>query len=148
MQRVVTIFYYFMMAASAVIFLLYYVGPTVPGTEGTSLAEPVVTALSLKYAFVVLVLAILLAIIFPVINAIRDPRNVGRSLLVFGASVVVIGGCFYFASGEILNIPGYSGSDNVPFTLKLVDTGLFAMYLTFVAALLSIVYAEVRRYFL
>ncbi|MFN8208444.1 MAG: hypothetical protein U0T82_13700 [Bacteroidales bacterium] len=137
-----------MMAASAVIFLLYYVGPTVPGTEGTSLAEPVITSLSLKYAFVVLVLAILLAILFPVINAIRDPKNVGRSLLVFVASAVVIGGCFYFASGEVLNIPGYSGSDNVPFILKLVDTGLFAMYLTFIAAFLSIVYAEVRRYFL
>jgi protein-S-isoprenylcysteine O-methyltransferase Ste14 len=148
MQRVVTIFYYLMMAISAVIFLLYYVGPTVPGTEGTSLSEPVVTSLSLMYAFVVLIIALLLAILFPVINAIRDPKNVGRSIVVFIACLVVLGGCYYFASGEILDIPGYSGSDNNRITLKIVDTGLFAMYLTFVAVLVSIVYAEVRRYFL
>jgi len=136
------------LAASAVIFLLYYVGPTVPGTEGTSMSEPVVTSLSLKYAFVVLVLAMLLAILFPVINSIRDPKNVGRSLLTALGVIIVLGVCYYFASGEKLNLPNYSGTDNEPGVLKIVDTGLFAMYLSFLGALVAIVYSEVRRYFL
>lgn len=148
MQRIVQILYYLMVAASAIIFLLYYIGPKVPGTEGTNLSEPVITSFSLQYAYVVLALATVAALLFPVIQAIRDPKNIVRNISLFIGGIVVLGILYYFSSGKVLNIIGYEGSDNVPWVLKLVDTGLFAMYLSFVAAVLAIVYSEIRRYFL
>jgi hypothetical protein len=148
MQRVVSIFYYIMLAISAGLFLLYYVGPVVPGSVEKGLPEPVVTAFSLQYAYAILGITTLLALIFPIINGIRDPQNIGRSIVIAVGAIIIFGGCYYFSSGTILKIPGYSGTDNVPWVLKVVDTGLFVMYLSFIGALLSIVYAEVRRYFL
>lgn len=146
MQRVITILYYFMLAASAALFLSFYLAPIVPGSEANP--EPVTTSLALQYAFVVLIFAALVAIVFPVINGIRNPKNVGRNLITVLGVVIVLGVCYYFSSGEKLNLVNYSGTDNEYGVLKIVDTGLFAMYLSFLGAILAIVYSEVRKYFL
>lgn len=146
MQKVVTILYYFMMAASVVLFLTFYLAPIVPGSEANP--EPVTTGLALQYAFVVLAFAALAAILFPVVNGIRNPKNIGRNLILVAGVVIVLAVCYYFASGEKLNLVNYSGNDNEYGTLKIIDTGLFAMYLTFLGAILTIAYSEIRKYFL
>jgi hypothetical protein len=51
------------------------------------------------------------------------------------------------ADDSVLNLPHYTGSDNVPATLKMVDTGLFTAYLLLGLAFVAIIFSEVSKAF-
>lgn len=144
MIRVAKFLYYLLIVAAIVIGLLFYVGPAKYTPSGN--IDPQITSLALRYTFFVIILAVALAIIFPIVNVISNPKNLLRNLIVVVGLAIVTGICYYFAKGDVLPLLNYEGSDNVPWVLKLVDTGLFLMYIAFAGALLAIVYSEIRRY--
>lgn len=144
MIRLAKFLYYILIAAAVVIGLLFYLGPAEYTPQGN--IDPQITSLALKYTYLVIILAVVLAIIFPILHVISNPKNLVRNLIVVIGLAIVTGICYYFAKGDVLPLLNYAGSDNVPWVLKLVDTGLFLMYIAFAGALLAIVYSEIRRY--
>lgn len=144
MIRLAKYLYYLLIVAAVVIGVLFYLGPATYTPSGN--IDPQITSLALRYTFIVIILAVVLAIIFPIVHVISNPKNLVRNLLVVVGLAVITGICYYFAKGDVLPLLNYSGSDNVPWVLKLVDTGLFLMYIAFAGALLAIVYSEIRRY--
>jgi flagellar biosynthesis protein FlhB len=70
-----------------------------------------------------------------------------RSLIVILAVGVFIFIAYQFSSGEILNLINYNGPDNVPSTLKIVDTGLFLTYFMVIVAFGAILYNEISTAF-
>jgi len=145
MSKIASILYYTMMVISIIIGILFYVGPS-KMTAG--MVDPDITSPALQYMYFLLAFSVLIAIILPVINAIRNPKNIVRNLLMFVGAVILFGVCYYFSKGDILPLINYEGSDNVPWVLKLVDMGLFVMYITFAVAILAIIVSEIRRYLL
>jgi len=144
MIRLAKFLYYLFIAAAIVIGLLFYVGPAKYTPSGN--IDPQITSLALKYTYLILIIAVLVAIIFPIFHVISNPKNLVRNLIFVVGLVIVTGICYYFAKGDVLPLLNYTGSDNVPWVLKLVDTGLFLMYIAFAGALLAIIYSEIRRY--
>ena len=104
-----------------------------------------------RIAGVILVYLILLALIigflllvFPLIFLLRKPKQALRSLIIVVAAVVLVFIAYQFlASDELLNLVNYNGPDNVPTTLKIVDTGLFLTYFLLVIAFGAILYHEI-----
>ena len=58
------------------------------------------------------------------------------ALLALAALLVIT---YIIGDGTPLNIPGYTGTDNVPPMLKLTDMWLYSMYFMFVITLLAMI---------
>ena len=135
------------MGISILVVLWFYMGPTVPGTEGTSLAEPVATNYALWWAYFLFALTVAITLIFALINIFTSPGGLKRALITLVGIAVLFGISYLLASDQPLNIPGYEGTGNNPSTLKWVGTGLIATYILAGLAFLAILYVEIARIF-
>ena len=107
------------------------------------------TDYALGWAYVLLAIAAIAAILFPLIRIVTDVKAILRLLMVVAAAaVLVVVSYFVFASDTPINILGYTGTDNTnPVTLKWIGTGLFSTYIIFGIAIVSILYFEVASLF-
>ena len=135
------------MGISILVILWFYMGPVVPGTEGTSLAEPVATNYALWWAYFLFALTVVITLVFALVNIFTSPGGLKRSLIVLVGVAILIGISYVLASDQILTIPGYEGTGNNPVTLKWVGTGLIATYILAGLAFLAILYVEISRIF-
>ncbi len=100
------------------------------------------------WGYILLLIAAITALVFPLVYAIVHPANMVRGLLVLIGVAILIGISYLLSSGETIEIIGYTGTDNSnPSVLKLIDTGLIFNYFILGLALLSILYAEIAKYF-
>jgi hypothetical protein len=107
------------------------------------------TDYALRWAYILLAIAAIAAVIFPLINIVTDVKAILRLLAILGgATVLLLLSYFVFASDQAIDILGYTGTDNSdPVTLKWIDTGLFSTYIIFGVALISILFSEVEKLF-
>jgi hypothetical protein len=92
-------------------------------------------------SYIMIGIAAIAAVVFPVIFLIQDPKKAKGSLLgVLGLAVLFV--ISYFISGNEL----YAGLDS-PFVSKLVGGGMIMFYLMFVISILSAIYSEIARIF-
>ncbi len=136
-----------LMGISLVLVAIFFFGGFVEGTEGTSLAEPVITEVILRWAYVLLGIAAVFALVFPLIfiaSNLKSAKNLGI-VIVIAAVLIFISN--RLASGELLNLIQYTGPDNVPGTLRTVGTFLIFTYILGVAAILSILYSAIANLF-
>ena len=49
------------------------------------------------------------------------------------------------ASGEVLHLTGYKGTDNIPSVLKNVDTAIFSTYILLGVTVVAIIYSEIAK---
>jgi len=104
--------------------------------------------IAIIWGYILLLIAAITAVVFPLVYAIVHPANLVRSLMVLIGVAALIGVSYLLSSGETVEIIGYTGTDNSnPGVLKLIDTGLIFNYFILGLALLSIVYAEIAKYF-
>ncbi len=103
--------------------------------------------LYLIYGFLgITVVITLLAFLFQFASALKDnPVKAIKSLLgvILVAAVLVI--TWVAGSEEPLHLPGYDGTDNVPFWLKITDMFLYTIYTLLIVAILSIVGSSVMK---
>lgn len=106
------------------------------------LSQPAFTDLMLYWAYVLLAATIVLLLIFAVVgfaqNLKHNRKGALGSLLVLVALVALLLVTYSIGSGELLNIPGYEGSDNNPTTLKMTDMWIFSMYFMLVVSIIAI----------
>ena len=103
-----------MFVITVVLLGLFMFGGEVPNQPYTT---PVYTSTLLNWAYILCGIAIIAAIIFPVIRLFTRPKK----------------------------LVGYTGPDNVPSMLIFSDTILYTMYFLFAAAILAILGTEIYR---
>jgi hypothetical protein len=140
-------FLWALMAVSLVLVAIFFFGGFVEGTEGTSLAEPIITETILKWAYVLLVIAGILALVFPLIFITGNLQSLKRVGIVVLIGAVLIFVSYQLADDHILNLIQYTGPDNVPGTLKTVGTFLIFTYILGTVAILSIIYSAIANLF-
>lgn len=125
---------YVLLGISAILGALYYMDVL---SEGPFLA----------WSYILVITAAVTAVLFPLFFFITNIRK--RIYTLFGvlAIGVIVLISYLMGSGEVLNITGYTGPDNIPSTLKLTDMGLYTMYFMFFVAFVSIVFTEILSYF-
>ena len=84
----------------------------------------------------------------PMTNNLLTKDNPGTALksligVIVLVAVVVI--AWAMGSEEPLNIPGYDGTDNVPFWLKITDMFLYSIYILFAATVLAIIFSSIKK---
>jgi hypothetical protein len=146
LTKAITISLYVLMGISIALMLFFYFGTDVPGTADTPMREPVVTETILIWAYVLVGLAILSAVIFPTITMIMNPKNAKKTLIGIVGIALIVFIAWQFASDEVLPL-ATEHPDNVPHVLKMAGAQLGTMYILLVLAILSIFYTEIRNLF-
>jgi len=92
--------------------------------------------------YILLAVAVLAAVIFPIIQLVQNPKNAKGALVGVVALVVVVGISYLIASDV--------NPSNMEITAegaRQVGTGLYAFYLLAAIAIGSLVFAEVSKLF-
>ena len=106
------------------------------------------TDIALVWAYILVLITAIAAIVFPLIAVISHPKALIRLLLVLAGFAVLVIVSFVLSKDTPIEIIGYTGTGNSdPGTLKMIDTVLFITYMLFGLALGSILYAIVSRAF-
>ena len=106
------------------------------------------TDIALIWAYILVVLTLIAAIVFPLIAVFTNPKALLRMAIVLAAAAVMVIISWVLSSDAALEIIGYTGTDNSdPQTLKMIDTVLFVTYMLFGLALGSILYAIISKAF-
>lgn len=135
------------MAVSLVFIGIFFFGGYVEGTEGTSLAEPLVTDSILRWAYVLLIITLVIAVGFQLYFMFTNPKALKRTGIVLGIAAVFIFISYEMADDTVLNLIQYTGPDNIPSTLKLADTGLIFTYFLGILAVIAIIYTAIANLF-
>ena len=124
-------------------------GEAVLASVDAEMWQPAHTDALIKMRTCVLVVAIIatvVGVLFQFGAALKDnPGAALKSLigLVILVAVVVIS--WTMGSEEPLVIPGYSGTENVPFWLKLTDMFLYSIYILFAGTVLAIIFSSIKK---
>jgi len=121
--------------------VLFYAGPETTGSAGD---YPVYTTHILLWGVILAGIAAVLALIFPIIQMITQPKKAKGSLIGILALVVLVFVGYALASSEPLDFVK-ANPNNVPDTLKQVGTGLISMYILLGFGLLAIVVTEITK---
>ncbi|MDO4461446.1 MAG: hypothetical protein Q4C30_02945 [Bacteroidia bacterium] len=116
-------------------------------TNPAASADGSFTGITIVATIAILAIGILGALVSWVFEAFTNPEGLVKSAIIVVACFAIVGICWYLADDTILNLPGYEGTDNEPFMLKVADTGIFLAYISASAAVLCILYSEVRQLF-
>lgn len=133
----VGVFAYFIIAS------LMYPEPSTEFPMGTVGAAMGVNVM-LIYTYIIFALAIIIAVVFPVINIISNPKGAMRSLIGLIAMIVIFLVSYLLASDAPVPNPAENGFFDDPVTLKLTDVGLYAGYAMFAIVIVVILWGEIR----
>jgi len=106
------------------------------------------TDIALIWAYILVLITLIAAIVFPLIAVISNPKALIRLLAVLAGFAVLVVVSYLLSSNAAIEIIGYDGTGNSdPGTLKMVDTVLFLTYMLFGLAVGSIFYAIISKAF-
>lgn len=105
------------------------------------------TLLYLVYALLgIAIIATVVGFLFQFGTALKDnPVAALKSLLGVVLLVVVMVVAWSMGSDKPLNIPGYDGTDNVPFWLKVTDMFLYTIYFLLGATLVAMILGGIKK---
>jgi len=101
--------------------------------------------LGLYVFYALLFIAVAAAVIFPLINSIKEPKALVRTGIAL-AAVLVLFGISYGLSDSTLsrNAIGFGLSES---TVKLISAGLIMFYIVLALAILALIYSEISKAF-
>ena len=131
-----------MFVITVVLLGLFYFGGELPNSQ---YSNPVYTEQLIWWSYILFAVAIIAAVIFPIIRLFTRPKEAMKSFIALAGIVILVLIAYSMSDGTIMEIPGYSGSDNVPGTLKLTDTILITTYFLGIGAIGAIIVTEIIR---
>ena len=143
-----------MFAIILIVMALFFFGGNATGDAVIAGVDPEMwqpaqtdSLLYLMYAlFGLAVAATVLGAIFQFGAALKDnPANAIKSLLGLVLLAVVLIVAWAMGDGTPMQIPGYSGTDNVPFWLKLTDMFLYSIYILLFVTVVAIIVSGIKK---
>ena len=101
--------------------------------------------LLLYWTYLLIAIATVLSVVFPVIFMIQNPKGIKKTLVGIGAMALLFLVAYLIASDEVL--PKYEKYGVDPSISKQVGMGLIATYLFGLGAIGAIIYSAVSRIF-
>ena len=135
------------MAVSLVLVSIFFFGGFVEGTEGTSVAEPIITETILKWAYILLFVTMAIVVVFQLVFMASNLKALKRTGIIIAIAAVLVFISYQLADDTVLNLIQYTGPDNVPGTLQTVGTTLIFTYILGVVAIVAILYSSIANLF-
>ncbi|MBE6288262.1 MAG: hypothetical protein E7099_08795 [Mediterranea massiliensis] len=145
---------YAMFAVIVAVIALFFMGGDAQGEAVIAGLDPAIwqpaqtdAMLFLMYALVAFaIIATLVGVLAQFATAFKDsPVNALKSLVGIILLVVVLLVSWSIGSEETLTIPGYDGTQNEPFWLKLSDMFIYTIYILIVGTVLSMLFGVIKK---
>lgn len=133
MKKALSILLYGLLAISLVVLILVF-----------TLSEEAGVGVALTWTYILIGIAILASLAFPIVNLVKNPKAAKRSLIGIGICVVVVGIAFAIASSEPVTLSDMTTYNNAS-GLKLADACLYTIYIVMFAALALTIFGEIRN---
>ncbi|MCT4604196.1 MAG: hypothetical protein N4A59_15010 [Marinifilum sp.] len=131
-----------MLGLTAVFVAMFYFGGEIPNQ---AYPTPVYSDLLINWAKILCFATAGLAILFPIIQLVTNPKGAVKGLMgLVGLGLVVLIS-YSMSDATLLELPGYTGTDNNPASLQFADTVLYTMYILGVGTIVAIVVTEIIR---
>jgi uncharacterized membrane protein len=101
------------------------------------------TDIGLYVGYTFLIVAVAAAIVLPLINAIKHPAGLLKSLAGVGALVLVFVIAYVISGSEVSTRAAASGINAT--SSKLIGAGLTMFYIVFGAAAVGVVFSEINK---
>lgn len=134
MSKIISISSYILLGLSALFFILFWF-------------DVIDVNFFIIWSYILFGLAAISAIVFPIVSLILNPKKAVRSLISVGVIAVLALISYLIASDSIPNFLGADKFNISATTSRMVGTGLWAMYILGIVAVLSILYTEVSKIF-
>ncbi|MDD3567650.1 MAG: hypothetical protein PHT92_04540 [Bacteroidales bacterium] len=133
------------MGASIIVALIYFL--RISGAEPEM--ETVVATPYINWAIVLLLVGAVLAVLFPLVHFILNPKNIAKVLISLGALAVVFIAAYLLADTTPIVTATSALEPNFsdPAVLRLADTGIIATYILLGTAILALLFTGVRGIF-
>lgn len=99
--------------------------------------------LGLYLGYGLIIVALAAAVILPLMNALKSPKDLMKSLMGVGALVVIFLISFGLAGSEVT--AKYVAQGVGEGSSKLIGAGLTMFYIVFIIAVIGIVYSEINK---
>ena len=150
-SKITSIMLYTLMAISIILLIMFYKATSnIPvDTDFDTQMELYGSTLDMfiGWAYILMGIAAVAAILFPIVRMFTRPKEAVKSLLSFAVVAVVVLIAYFLADDKVLHIVAYDGADNVPGTLKFAGTMLWSAYLLIFGVIASILYVEISKIF-
>lgn len=146
LSKIISFTLFALLGISVVFVILFYAGGYTPETVDAVYPEPVNTQAILVWSYILVFIATIAALGFPLARSISNPKNLKKAIVPAVATVVLVGISFLLSSGTPMKIVGLGVIDD-PFTLKYTDTILITTYFLTIIAFLLIIYFGVVKLF-
>lgn len=93
------------------------------------------------WVYILLVACIVLAVGFPLVKAFTTKGGLKKLLIYLVAAVVIIGGCYVLAPGDVINV----NTQATEGTFKFADAALYITYIFLGGSLVALVWGSVRN---
>jgi hypothetical protein len=93
--------------------------------------------------YILLIIAVVSAIVFPIINAFKTPGSMGKSAIGLGALVVLFI-ISYALAGNHISVKALALGETES-SVKFIGAGLIMFYLALLLSLVALVYAEISK---
>jgi hypothetical protein len=92
--------------------------------------------------YALLAIAVIAAVVFPIINAIKTPAALLRSLMGVGALLILFGVAYALSDN---NLSQRSAAMVGPNTGRLISAGLILFYITLILSAVAVIYSEISK---
>ncbi len=142
---------YVSMFISVIVLAIFFLGGQVPADQKivADQSQPKFTDILMYWMYILLIITIVALILFAILgffkNLKESPKKALSSLFVLLALGALLLVTYLIGSGALLDIPGYTGTDNNPSTLKVTDMWLYSCYVMLVVTILSIIIVPIFK---
>jgi len=145
------IFYWMLLAVSVVLIIAFYVKSGNVNTDDPFSKQIKEFGPILNYyviwAYILVGLAVFFTVIFPIATMISNPKSGLKTLASIAGLALLLFIGYQLADDTIMELPGYTGNDNIPSTLKLTGMGVYMMYFMLGGSLLAMAFSAIRNVF-
>ena len=101
-------------------------------------------SIGLYISYLLLVLAAITAVVFPILDSIKNPKEVAKSgISVVGLAVLFI--VSYLLSGSEITAKYMIGGVTTEFTSKMIGAGLIMFYFVLFLSIAAMIYSEISK---
>lgn len=130
LAKILSITLYTLIGISAILGVLFY-------------TDSISENLLMSWCYILLIIAALAAIVFPIIGMVNHPKG-AKSALIGVVSLLVVFAISYALAGDEI-VPAYKDFIETPAQSKMVSTGLIAFYILGIGAIIATIYSSISR---
>lgn len=140
-------FSWLLLGVSAILIVYIFLDPLLSDTSLPVIERAPRSELGIYWTYILTALALFLAVIFPIIDLIKNPKS-GIKVL----SILVLMALVFFVAYSLADptpLQGTAVNENFsnPTVLVLTDTGLFATYFLVAVSIIAVLFASIKGFF-